>query len=188
MSRRKGLERVVGGPEAYPSISVIEARVLTPPELVRREAERRLQERIRREAGPVIESFDPSVFKWLRRRNPRPKPNTGPAVRITRSTILFWGVPELDEWEEVEIGVTSRAIAFRASSNGEGWKVARLEKATRNLTHRVQTPNDALEELEKNGWTLPVTLPLKWDRKNQILVAKRPPEQTAPQDGKGAEG
>lgn len=172
---RESLRNHVGIPSAYPSVSIVDAYGMSPAEK-HKEEERRWEDRKRRESGQVVTYYNPDQFEWY-----SPKVwaamQRAPALRLTRSTIVIWSVPQLEKWEAVEIGFLARTMAFRRAEPGEGWRIKRESKASRVLSYRIQMPQNFDKELQRRGWPFGVDIPVEWDDKSQLLVAKMPPRR-----------
>lgn len=170
MARRR-LADVLGTDEAWPSVSVVDARGVIP-EVRHREAEKRWEERIMRESGKMSVSYDPSLFEWV---SSRVVAVTTPAVVLKEKAILIRGVPEIEPWlrKAVEIGFAPRSLAFRLSQSGCGWKLFR-EANTRSARFRMVMPSGVRAELQRRGWPFGVALPAAWDEKNRMVVVSMP--------------
>lgn len=170
MARRR-LADVMGPDSAWPSVSVVDASGTSPADR-HREAERRWEERIKKEAGQVSVTYDPSLFEWV---SSRVVAVTTPAVVLKEKAILIRGVPEIEPWlrKAVEIGFAPRSLAFRLSQSGRGWKLFR-EANTRSARFRMVMPSGVRAELQRRGWPFGVALTATWDERHQMLVAHLP--------------
>lgn len=172
MARRRLAD--VLGPSPFPSVSILDASGVGVAER-RREAEKRWEERIMKESGKVTVTNDPGAFEWVSSRRVTV---ATPTVRFDGSVIQIRGIDELEEWvgKAVEIGLAAKAVAFRLSPTGQGWKLRRNYRV-RSPRFRMSMPTGVRRELQRRGWPFGVPLPAAWDEQHQMVVVKMPKDE-----------
>ncbi|HEY8342224.1 MAG TPA: hypothetical protein VIK75_04335, partial [Calditerricola sp.] len=163
----------VGPDVILSSTSVIQADAL-PPNERRAAQERWWEDRIRNESGPVVTTFDPNQFEWVRPDYLRTDATS--IIRIETKEIAV-SIGRNDEGamallgQRVEVGFARAAIAIRLATSAKGYKMTRVFREGRRGAIRS---TKLLQEAHRRGFGPKTVLEARWDPRTKMLVGILP--------------
>ena len=132
--------------------------------------------------GEVTSYYDPSAFEWIHRDQIYAAERS--LVRIEKSGISITVGTEDEEamallGSRVEVGFAKAAIAIRATTRKDAYKLALHHGSVRRGA--IRSPK-LVREAAKRGFEPGTLLEARWDARSNMLVGVRPKEPKATDD------